>query len=632
MCGICGYMGLEGRPADAELVNRMDGAMLHRGPDGGDVYASGSVALGHRRLSIIDLSTGDQPMSTSDGELTVVFNGEIYNYLELKAELASKGHVFTTTSDTESILHGYRQWGEAVVEHLRGMFAFALWDTKNQRLVLARDRVGKKPLYYHLGKDHLTFASELEAVARDESISLDVDAQALDLYLSLGYVPSPRSIYAQVRKLPPAHVAVMDGKGLRMRRYWRLPSHTHATPPSYEAAIEELASVFDEAVRIRLMSDVPLGAFLSGGVDSSAVVAAMARINPSQPVRTAAIGFMEKQFNELDFARQVAEHYHTDHSEFTVEPKAADILGSLAGHFGEPFADASAIPTYYVSQMARQRVTVALSGDGGDEVFAGYAQRYQMAGLEGRMRQRIPGFLRYNLLGPVSSVYPRWQSLPRALRLKGFLGNLALEQPQAYARDMSFYFLPEDKQRLYAPDFARNVDPTATQAYLADFFGECEGLDPVGRAQYVDVMSYMTEDILVKVDRMSMAVSLEVRSPLLDHKLMEFAATLPSNYKLRDGRSKAIFKDMNTSRLPPDIMSRKKQGFRVPQAAWLRGELRDMCEQAVFSPSAGLGDWLDLDYARQLQHEHQSGQRDNANQLWALMMLGLWRQQCGKRS
>lgn len=627
MCGICGILRLDGGPADGLLLDRMNDTLAHRGPDGAGTYSDGPIALGHRRLSIIDLSTGDQPMTTADGDLTVVFNGEIYNYQELRAELSAKGHVFRTSSDTESILHGYREWGAACVERLRGMFAFGLWDRRRRRLVLARDRLGKKPLYYHHGKDRFLFASELKAILQDVTVPRDMDPQSLDLYLSFGYVPSPRSIHSRVNKLPPAHVAVLDEQGLVMRRYWRLRMSGENEPrPSFEAASEQLAAIFDEAVRLRLMSDVPLGAFLSGGVDSSAVVASMALADPGRPVRTAAIGFSERAYDELDHARIVAERYGTDHSEFTVEADAADIARRLVRHFDEPFADSSAIPTYHVSRMAREKVTVALSGDGGDEVFAGYARRYGMVRLEDRLRNALPAALRHGLLRPLGRMYPRAGALPRPLRLKHFFGNLGRDLPEAYARDMSFYFKPEDKARLYTRDLARLVDADAARSYLGKFFAECEGCDAVSRVQYVDMMTYMTEDILVKVDRMSMAVSLEVRSPLLDHGLLEFAASLPADFKLRGATSKAVFKHMNAGRLSPELLTRRKQGFRLPISEWLRGDLRQLCEEAVFSPSSDLSAYLDLRHARKLLSAHVQGREDNANQLWALTMLGLWRQ------
>ena len=627
MCGICGIVHTDGRTADAGLVDGMNATMLHRGPDGGGVFTDGQVGLGHRRLSIIDLSAGTQPMSTQDGRVTVVFNGEIYNYLELRAELESLGHVFVTNSDTESILHAYRQWGDACVERLAGMFAFALWD--GYRLLLARDRLGKKPLYYHQGRGGLCFGSELKALLANPDVPRQLDAEALDLYLSFGYVPAPRSIYRDVFKLPPAHYAVLDlgrkDPALRLTRYWRLSMAPRQDVAGFEDTAEQLSALLDECVRGRLMSDVPLGAFLSGGVDSSAVVASMARLNPANPVKTAAIGFTDKNFDELAFAREVARHCGTEHHEYTVQPAAVDIIPTLVRHFDEPFADSSAIPTYYVSQMARRMVTVALSGDGGDETFAGYVQRYSMVRAEDRVRGLLPPFAQ-GPLGLLSRLWPSGDGLPRPLRLKHALANLACGLPEAYARDMSFYLKPEDKRKLYAGPFAQNVDTRSAVEYLKPFFAECEGADAVSRAQYVDTMTYLPEDILVKVDRTSMANSLEVRAPLLDHRILEFAAGLPSGYKLRGRVSKAVLKRSVQSRLPRGILERRKQGFRVPLAGWLKGELALMCHDAIFSKKSGLEDFLDMGRVQKMYDAHRSGQADKANQLWAFMMLGLWRQ------
>lgn len=622
MCGISGILNLDGRSVDSALLRRMNDTLEHRGPDGSGLFVEGAIGLGHRRLSIIDLHTGDQPMATPEGDVQVVFNGEIYNFLQLKAELEQRGHVFRTRSDTETLLHGYREWGEHFVEHLRGMFAIALWDKRRRKLLLVRDRLGKKPLYYHFDGRRLVFGSEMKALLADASIPRDLDLQALDAYLSFGYVPSPLSIFQGIRKLPPAHLAVCEGQRLEIRPYWDLDM-THSGEAIDEArAVEELREVFDEAVRLRMISDVPLGAFLSGGVDSSAVVAAMAGMT-DQPVRTAAIGFAEKRFNELEYARVVARRYHTDHSEFVVEPDALGILDQLVWHFDEPFADSSAIPTWYVSQMARRKVTVALSGDGGDETFAGYVQRYAMNRFENAWRCRLPSVLRRGVLGPLAKAYPRVDCLPRPLRLKSFLTNLSLPVEQAYFRDMSFYFKPEAKARLLRPEVRAAMQRAET--VLGGHFARNGNPDVTSRVQYVDIKTYLPEDILVKVDRMSMAHSLEVRAPILDHKVMEYAARLPSQLKLRGHEGKYIFKKMNEARLPEEILYRKKQGFCVPLAAWLRGGLKDKAQEALFGREADLGEFFDMNYVQGLWKSHQGGREDNATPLWGLVMLGLWR-------
>jgi len=412
MCGICGIYNLNGRPVDRRLLERMNSSMVHRGPDGEGAFVESNIGLGHRRLSIIDLKSGDQPMGNEDGSIQVVFNGEIYNFLELKKELETRGHRFRTSSDTETIVHGYEEWGEDFVRKLRGMFAIALWDAKRKKVLLIRDRIGKKPLYYYLDKDRLLFASELKALLEDQDIPKDIDPAALDAYLSFGYVPSPLSIFKVIRKLPPAHLACYSPSGFSLREYWHLNMESVSAPRSEIEALEELKSLFDEAVHLRLISDVPLGAFLSGGVDSSAMVASMADAMGTEPIKTASIGFSDKEFDELEYARMVAKQYQTNHTEFVVNPDALEVLDDIVWHLDEPFADASAIPTYYVSKMARQKVTVALSGDGGDETFAGYIQRYYMNRMEDNIRKKIPRLLRQTVLGPIARIYPKADFLP----------------------------------------------------------------------------------------------------------------------------------------------------------------------------------------------------------------------------
>lgn len=626
MCGICGIYNLQGAPIDRDLLGRMNDTLIHRGPDGAGLFVDGAVGLGHRRLAIIDLHTGEQPMATDDGRLQVVFNGEIYNFRDLKGELEALGHRFRTHSDTEVILHGYRQWGEGVVDRLRGMFAIALWDAPNRSLLLVRDRLGKKPLYYYFDGSHLAFGSEMKALLSDGRLPRTLDPAAVDAYCSFGYVPSPLAIFKEIRKLPPAHLAVISPAGLSLRRYWDLDMNFEPPEVDEARALEELREVFDEAVRLRMISDVPLGAFLSGGVDSSAVVASMS-LQGGAPVRTAAIGFAEKRFNELEYADLVARRYGAEHHEFVVRPEALEIIDRLVWHFDEPFADSSAVPTWYVSQMARQRVTVALSGDGGDETFAGYTRRYAMTRFEDGLRRKIPPALRTGLLGPLARIYPRADFLPRPLRLKGFLTNLSLSLEQAYFRDMSFYCKPEAKALLYAPEFAAQVGKSRANEVLGAHFARNRNPDPVSRAQYVDIHSYLPEDILVKVDRMSMAHSLEVRAPILDHKVMEFAARLPSSQKLRGEQSKYIFKKMNEDRLPAEILYRKKQGFSVPLDDWLRGELREFAHDSLFG--GGLDGLFNPAYVRGLWDAHQSGREHNGTPLWGLLMFSRWRTRFG---
>ncbi len=624
MCGICGIFVMDGKAVHASLIEAMNQTMTHRGPDGQGIFANGEIGLGHRRLSIIDLEAGKQPMGNADGSVQVVFNGEIYNYLELRHELESKGYQFRTRSDTESIIYAYEAWGDRFVEKLRGMFAIGLWDSRNKKLILTRDRVGKKPLYYYRDHQQIVFASELKAVIAAPNISKELDFQALDAYLSFGYVPSPMSIFKHIRKLPPASIAVCDQNRFDIREYWHLDMSNPDTSRSEESLIEELRAIFDESVKIRLMSDVPLGAFVSGGVDSSAVVASMARSMGNERVKTASIGFSEKKFNELEYAGIVAKHCNTDHSEYVVNPDALSILDKLVWHLDEPFADASFIPTYYVSQMARRNVTVALSGDGGDENFAGYTSRYSMNRFEDNIRRKIPPIIREKLLTPLAEIYPRKDNLPRPLRLKHFLSNLSLPHEQAYFRDMSFYFHPEIKKILYTPDTSRAIGDYNRFDVLGKHFAEISSSDPVTKAQYVDIKTYMTEDILVKVDRMSMANSLEVRAPILDHKLMEFVAKLPSSLKLKGKISKYIFKKMNEDRLPHDILYRKKQGFSIPLSKWMRNDFKDFAYQRLFAENAAVKSYFNPGYVKTLWEENIHQKQDHSVALWGLLMFEMW--------
>ena len=627
MCGICGIFNIDGRPVSRDSVGRMNDTMVHRGPDGDGVFIDGNLGFGHRRLSIIDLSTGDQPMSGGNGRITIAFNGEIYNFLELKAQLEKKGHTFQTRSDTEVIIYAYLEWGQGFVDRLRGMFAIALWDKQIETLFLLRDRVGKKPLYYFHDGRRLVFASEMKALLALGDIPKELDYKALDAYFSFGYVPSPASIFKDIKKVRPGHMIQCSQGLFKETEYWDLDMNRCDPGITEKAALEQLLVLFDESVRIRMVSDVPLGAFLSGGVDSSAVVASMAGLTGGQPVRTSSIGFSEKTFNELEFASIVSKRYHTDHSEAVVDPDALDIIEKMVWHFDEPFADSSAIPTWYVSKITRENVTVALSGDGGDENFAGYTQRYAMNRFEHGIREKIPTIVRETLLKGLASIYPRIDTLPRPLRLKAFLTNLSSPMPHAYYRDMSFYFTPETKKALYSQELAQQVGGDNAFSVFEPFFRRNTNKDPVTLAQYIDIKTYMTEDILVKVDRMSMAHSLEVRAPILDHKLMEFAATLPSSLKLNRKESKYILKKANEQRLPSDILYRKKQGFRVPLAQWLRQDLKGYVNDTLLSSEKDLGEFFNMNYVRKLWEGHLRGINDHSSQIWNLLMFALWQKQ-----
>ncbi|MGH7392611.1 MAG: asparagine synthase (glutamine-hydrolyzing) [Candidatus Rokuibacteriota bacterium] len=622
MCGITGIVFSDrAHPVDRDLVRRMTSTLAHRGPDADGYLFDAGAALGHRRLSIIDLSTGDQPIYNEDRTRAVVFNGEIYNFRELRAELQARGHRFATVSDTEVIVHAWEEYGDDCIGRFRGMFALALWDARRRRLLLARDRVGKKPLYYAHDGERLVFASELKAILVDPSVKRVLNAEAIDDYLSFGAVPAPRTIYHGLAQLPPAHYLVWEDGRVEVTEYWDL-AFQEAPERSEASWLEELEAVIGDAVRLRMISDVPLGAFLSGGVDSSAVVAAMAA-QSARPIATTTVAFNERAFNEAAHARAVAASLGTDHRELLVEPRAAEILPKLVWHLDEPFADSSALPTYYVSWAARQRVTVALSGDGGDEVFGGYEWRYRLNLLEHAVRRRLPRSFRRGVLAPMAAVWPKADRLPRPLRWKFFLRNVSLDREQAYFHDMSL-FTPGDKQQLLSPDFRRVLRDHDPFALFARHFARARDLDPLSRILYVDTKAYLANDILVKVDRMAMANSLEVRSPLLDHKVMEFAATVPSRLKFRGPTSKYLLKRYVEQRVPPAVVHRPKMGFAIPLGAWLRTDLRPLAEDLLLSPRAVQRGYFSPERVRGLWDAHQGGRRDHAHPLWALMMLEFW--------
>lgn len=622
MCGITGVVYTDpSRLVDGALFRRMTDLLTHRGPDADGYLFGEGVALGQRRLSIIDLTTGDQPIYNEDRTKAVVFNGEIYNFRELRRDLEASGHRFRTASDTEVIVHAWEQWGDACLENLRGMFALALWDSRDRRLLLARDRVGKKPLYYVHDGARLLFASELKALLADPSVKRAPSSEALDDYLTFGAIPAPRTIYQGVAQLPPAHRLVWEDGRTRVSEYWDLVFREGRARTEAEY-LEELGGVFDEAVRLRMISDVPLGAFLSGGVDSSAVVASMAA-QSSRPVATTTVVFAENAFNEASHAQAVARTLGTDHREVLVKANAVDVLPTLVWHLDEPFADSSVLPTYYVSRATRERVTVALSGDGGDEVFGGYEWRYRLNLLEDSVRGRLPSWLRSRVLGPLGDVWPKGDRLPRPLRWKCFLRNLSLDAESAYFHDMSL-FTPADKRQLLTEELRGTLNGHDPFALFERLFARVRGLDHLSRILYVDTKSYLPNDILVKVDRMAMANSLEVRSPFLDHKVMEFAATVPSALKVRGMTSKYLLKRYLERRVPPSVVHRPKMGFSIPLADWLRGELRELATDLLFSKTARARGYFVPSQVRRLWDGHQRGVRNHSHQLWALMMLELW--------
>jgi asparagine synthase (glutamine-hydrolysing) len=624
MCGIAGIADVTGRPVDRALLQAMTAVQAHRGPDGEAVVCRGAVGLGHRRLAIIDLSTGDQPMASDDGRVWIVFNGEIYNFRELRRELEAAGARFRTQSDTEVILRAYEADGPACVSRLRGMFAFAILDERTRRLVLARDRVGIKPLVYSWDGRRLLFASEIKGIVEDGAVPRELDRDALGEYLTHHYVPAPRTIFASVRKLPPASTLVLplDGGAPEISRYWRL---RFAPEPGIAEGewIERLGAELSDAVRSHMVSDVPIGAFLSGGMDSSTVVALMAEASPT-PIRTFSIGFDEADFDELRFARQVAARYGTDHYELVVKPSALDVLPKLAWHLDEPFADSSAIPTYYVAKITREHVTVALSGDGGDENFAGY-RRYARALALGARMDRIPARLARPLLRLASRL------LPIGAPGQAYAGLLGAGPLERYARLIT-YERPETLRRALSDDMADVAARVSAPASFGRLAADGGTADPVSTLQHIDIHTYLPDDILAKVDRTSMAVSLEARVPLLDHRLMEFVATIPSTLKLRDGTGKYLLKRAMAARLPAEILARRKMGFGVPLGTWFRAELRDMTHDLLLAPRTRQRGIFRPSWVEWLVRTHEAGRRDCSARLWALLCFELWMRRWADKS
>ena len=613
MCGIAGFLLREGR-AQASNVRAMTDLIRHRGPDDEGVYTDGGCGIGMRRLSIIDLSTGHQPISNEDGSVWVVFNGEIYNYQGLRRDLIAKGHQFATNSDTETLVHLYEEEGPAGVQRLRGMFAYAIWDSRQQKVLLARDRFGKKPLYYAATSRGLYFASELKCL-RVAGVPLDIDQDALRLYFQFGYIPDPYSPFREIRKLMPGSWLEYSAHGvLKQGRYWTMPAFAeqNQTGLSEAQARHHLRDLFDESVRIRMIADVPLGAFLSGGIDSSLVVASMALQSP-EPVKTFSIGFEESEYNELRYAALVAKKYGTDHHEIVVRPDSVSLINKLVRHYDEPFADSSAIPTYVVSEFAARNVKVALSGDGGDEIFAGYpiintVERF-------RFLDRVPQSLRRLISWTANG-------LPYAAHGKNFLHMVGTPTAldRYFNQNYTPYFL---RKRMLNPSWMLPADAAFLQQMLPNNFLPA-GTDIVSQYMYFEATANLTGDMLVKVDRASMAASLEIRCPLLDHCLAEFATRIPTNWKWRNGHGKRILLDALSDRLPPELLTRPKMGFGVPIDHWFRGPLRELVHDTLLSPTFLDRGMVSPEFVRYLLREHADGRRSNHHQIYALLMLELW--------
>jgi len=619
MCGICGKINCSSQCVpDRGLIERMCTAVQHRGPNDSGVHVAGRAGLGHCRLSIIDLSpAGHQPMCNEDQSVWVVHNGEVYNFPELRRELEGRGHRFRSNTDTEVIVHLYEDMGPECVTRLRGMFAFAIWDERTQELFCARDRVGKKPLVYAEIGAAFVFASEIKALLQDPAVSRDLDHAALHHYLTYQYVPGPQTIFKQIKKLPPAHTLTLKNGRVSIRRYWDLPYEPKIDTANETELIERFRALFEEAVRIRLRSDVPLGAFLSGGLDSSAVVAQMSACM-DRPVKTFAIGFDDADFNELQYARQVAELFGCEHTEYVVKPDALQVLPEIIRHYDEPYADPSCVPTWYVAQLTRKHVTVALNGDGGDESFAGYERYY--ANL---MAARVPG-LACAPLRALARLLPhrqaRWSLLRRAKR---FLGGLHADPAQRYVGWLC-YFTGEMKQDLYTPDFAAAIGVCDSVQLMTDALQGCGAAGLLDRTLSADVSMYLPYDLLAKVDIACMAHALEARSPFLDHKLMEFAARMPQEMKLKGSVSKYCLKKAFAKQLPSEILHRRKMGFGVPLQRWFQNELKQPLHDVLLDSRTTSRGYFRRAAVEKLLYEHMHARADHSYRLWALFYLELW--------
>lgn len=615
MCGIAGicYAEREIRVSE-ELLGRMCDAIRHRGPDDQGTFTAGGVGLGMRRLSIIDVSGGHQPIFNEDRSCAIVYNGEIYNHRDVRRELERRGHRYTTQSDTETILHAYEEYGVDCVKHLRGMFAIAIWDAPRQRLFLARDRMGKKPLYYYDDGKRLVFGSELKAILALSDVPRRASAQAIADYVAWSYVPDPLSIYEGIRKLPPAHWLVYEHGRARTQCYWDVSYAPDAGARPEEYYVDRTLEILDEAVRIRLMSEVPLGAFLSGGTDSSIVVALMAK-HSRERVKTFSIGFEEPEYNELPYARAVAEHLQTEHYEEVVHPDAEQDIPALVRQFDEPFADSSMIPTYYVSRAARKHVTVALSGDGGDELFAGYL-RY-IDGASVRAAARVPAAVREAVLGPVARALPA--GIKGIDRMRDLLGTADQQYVRQMTRGMAL-----SMRDVFSDDFLQQL-PHDDPSYVAEpFLHTARDWDVLSRRQYLDTHTYLPGDILTKVDRASMMVSLECRAPILDHELAEFAATIPVEMRIKGMTTKYLLKKVAERLIPAELVYRPKRGFAVPVAYWLKKEWAARTEDVLLGKEALERGVFREAFLRRVIAEHRAGKRDNSSTIWMLMMLELW--------
>ena len=619
MCGIAGIASLSDNKVKIDTLKRMMNVIRHRGPDDEGTYMSHTqhprvkfkVGLGHKRLSIIDIEGGHQPMCNKDKTVWIVYNGEIYNFPELRERLIETGHKFTTESDTEVLLHLYEQKGIKCLEDLRGMFAFCIWDIEKERLFLARDRIGQKPLFYYYNNGVFIFASEIKAILEHDIVKRELDLESLDTYLTYGYTPSPFTMFNSIEKLQPAHYILCTKDTFEIDRYWDL-SFSNKTRLGLPECEKALYDVLGEAVKMRLISDVPLGAFLSGGVDSSCIVALMSKLS-SKKVRTFSIGFEEQGFDELKYARFISKRFNTDHKEFIVKPRALEVLPKLAWHYDQPFADSSSIPTYYVSKMTREHVTVALNGDGGDESFAGY-RRYRGVKLACKIKKFPRSLLK---AGYHAGRYSRY-----AKRFfSGLMNNGDLEG--AYVEWLN-YFTTGEKEKLYSKNVKSLLKKDRSVSYIKEVINECDAEDPVEKIMGADVKSYLAEDLLIKADIATMANSLEGRSPFLDHKVMEFAASLPIDYKLKGFNSKYILKRAFAKDLPSHFLNRRKKGFAVPVGKWFSNELSSFVKDMLLDKKSIDRGFFSKDYIENILREHTSGADDHTHRIYALLSFEMW--------
>ena len=624
MCGIAGIVDFKGNSIDNSLLKAMCDAMVHRGPDDEGYYFSNnskiSIGLGHRRLSIIDLKTGHQPIYNENRNVWLIQNGEIYNFMELRRSLEKNGHIFYTNTDAEVIVHAYEEYGEDVVNYLRGYFAFAIWDETQKKLILARDRIGMKPLLYSQVNNKLIFASEFKALLAYPEIDKEIDFEAIHHYLTYLCIPAPLTAFKKIKKLPPAHMLVYQDGKLRLNRYWEL-DFSRKIKITEEEAVSQIITLLKEAVKIRLISDVPLGVLLSGGIDSTCVTALMSQLQENK-IRTFSMGFGEGQYNELPYAKFVADHFKTDHYQNYVTPDVEEILPKLVEHYGEPYGDSSALPTYHVCKVARQKVKVALNGDGGDELFGGY--RRHLASNLAETYGPVAKILNRSPLKIIFRRFPDKPSRPNSPgNIRRFLDAAELDRAHRYMRWIGF-FDERFKKSLYADDFCRQVEGLDSCVFLTDLFNKVKNIDSIDAALCIDILFGLQNDLVVKMDIASMANSLETRSPLLDHHLIEFSASLPSNLKIRNLSLKYIFRKSLKGLVPDKILKRPKRGFAVPVDKWFRGPLKDYLTNTVLSPRALKRGYFRPDRLRGVVESHLAGKKDYGQHLWGLLVLELW--------